>query len=119
MRHIAHAESLFAGSISTRANAAGAVRSCPRHAWRARTAKHEGELVPVRIISTERGKPPGTLADGRWSSQPSRPAQPPQAGRVRRLGASRCGEKRDESPAGSTPCTEYGGMSCSFGPRIE
>ena len=63
MRHIAHAESLFAGSISTRANIAGAVRTSLRHSWRARLSKHEGELVSVRIIPNERGKPPGKLAD--------------------------------------------------------
>src|SRR2546427_6599662 len=63
MRHIAHAESLFAGSISTRANVAGAVGISPRHSWRALMSKHEGELVSVKIIPNERGKPPGKPAD--------------------------------------------------------
>jgi hypothetical protein len=63
MRHIAHAESLFAGSISTRANVASAVRISARHSWRALMSKHEGELVSVRIIPNERGKPLGTLAN--------------------------------------------------------
>jgi len=53
MRQIAHAESLFAGSISTRANVAGAVRPFPRHSWRARLSTHEGERVSVRIIPNE------------------------------------------------------------------
>src|SRR5262245_37353341 len=63
MRQIAHAESLFAGSLSTRANLAGAVGISPRHAWRALMSKHEGELVSVKIIPNERGKPSGTLTD--------------------------------------------------------
>src|SRR6266498_2455026 len=63
MRHIAHAEPPFAGSISTRANVASAVRTSPRHSWRTRMSKHEGELVSVKIIPNERGKPSGKLAD--------------------------------------------------------
>ena len=63
MRHIAHAESLFAGSISTRANVASAVGLSPRHPWMALMSKHEGELVSVKIIPNEKGKPPGKLAD--------------------------------------------------------
>ena len=63
MRHIAHAASLFAGSISNRANVASAVRTSLRHAWRARVSKHEGELVSARIIPKSCGKPPGKLAD--------------------------------------------------------
>ena len=53
MRQIAHAESLFAGSISTRANVAAAVRPFPRHSWRARLSRHEGERMSVRIIPNE------------------------------------------------------------------
>ena len=63
MRHIAHAESLFAGSLSTRANGARAVGISPRHSWRTLRSTHEGEFVSVTTIPNERGKPPGTLAD--------------------------------------------------------
>src|SRR5712691_2703997 len=63
MRNIAHARSLFAASISTRANAAGAVCPGPRRSWRTRMSKHTGELVSVRIIPNEQGNPPGKLAD--------------------------------------------------------
>src|SRR2546425_966499 len=63
MRHIAHALSLFAGAISTRANVAGAARPGLRHSWRTRLSKHEGERVSVRIISDEQGEPAGKFAD--------------------------------------------------------
>jgi hypothetical protein len=43
-------------------------------------SKHEGELVSVRIISNERGKPSGKLADAEVASQTCRLAQRPQAG---------------------------------------
>jgi hypothetical protein len=61
-------------------------------------SKHEGELVSVRIIPNEHGKPSGKLADAEVVfAKRCRPAQRPHAGRVCRLGASRCGEKRDVS----------------------
>jgi hypothetical protein len=109
MRHIAHAESLFAGSLLTRANVAGAVRISARHAWRALSPSTKAKLVSVGIIPTQRGKPPGTpaaaevvfalvagpLSDLTLVGLPS--GSVTIEGEARRL------------PRGSTPCTECGG----------
>jgi hypothetical protein len=55
-------------------------------------SKREGEHVSVRIIPNERGKLSGKLADAEVVfANRCRPAQRPHAGRVCRLGASRCG----------------------------
>jgi hypothetical protein len=97
MRHIAHAESLFAGSLSTRANVAGAVGISPRHSWRALRSTHDGELVSVTIIPNERGTPQARVPMRRWSSHsmPARSAASRWSGVP--SGNVAMGEKRDVS----------------------
>jgi hypothetical protein len=61
-------------------------------------SKHEGELVSVKIIPNDRGKPPGKLADAEVVFAPDAgPLSGLTLGRVCRLGTSRWGEKRDVS----------------------
>ena len=61
-------------------------------------SKHEGELVSVRIIANRTRQAVRQVCRcGGGLRNRCRPAQQPHAGRVCRLGASRCGEKRDVS----------------------
>jgi hypothetical protein len=62
------------------------------------TSVHARRRTRVREDHPERtGKPPGTLADAEVVFAPDPARSAPHAGRVCRLGASRCGETRDVS----------------------